>query len=140
MPKTRTSYRKGRSGNPSGRPQGSRNKASLAADALFEGEAEGLARKAIEMALAGDIAALKICIERICPPRRDRPIKLELPKIERVDDILRATVRVLEAVSKGVITPAEGHMLTALIEVQRKCFETVDLEKRLAEFEREAIR
>src|SRR6267378_2403412 len=38
----------GQSGNPAGRPVGSRNKATLAIDALLDGEGEALTRKAIE--------------------------------------------------------------------------------------------
>ena len=47
-------FEKGRSGNPGGRRQGSRNKATLAAAALLAGESEALTRKAVEMALGGD--------------------------------------------------------------------------------------
>ena len=73
MPKTKTSFRPGQSGNPAGRPNGSRNKASVAVDALLDGEAEALTRKAIDLALAGDTVALRLCMERICPPRRASP-------------------------------------------------------------------
>lgn len=62
-------FEKGQSGNRDGRPQGSRNKATLAVEALLEGEAEALTRKAIERALEGDIQALRLCLERVCPVR-----------------------------------------------------------------------
>ena len=45
-----------RAGNP-GRPPGARNKATLAALALLEGEAEAITRRAIELAKAGDPTA-----------------------------------------------------------------------------------
>jgi hypothetical protein len=64
-----------RPGNP-GRPPGCRNKATLAALALLEGEAEALARKAVELALAGDTAALKLVLDRLLPkgpPGAPRP-------------------------------------------------------------------
>jgi hypothetical protein len=67
---------KGQSGNPSGRPPGARHKATVAAEALLDGEAEGLTRKALEMALDGDTVALRLCLERILPPRRERPVHL----------------------------------------------------------------
>jgi hypothetical protein len=72
-------------GSP-GRPKGARHKATLAAEALLDGEAEALTRKAIELAKEGDIAALRICLDRIIPPRKDRPVAFELPKIENVGD------------------------------------------------------
>jgi hypothetical protein len=67
---------KGRSGNPAGRRPGSRNKAAtLAAAALLAGESEALTRKAVELALAGDPTAMRLCIERLLPPRRERTVK-----------------------------------------------------------------
>jgi hypothetical protein len=46
-------FQKGKSGNPLGRPRGIRNKAALLAEALFEGEIEGICRKVIEEAKQG---------------------------------------------------------------------------------------
>lgn len=43
-------------GDPS-RPKGSRHKTTLAVEAWLEGEAEGLMRKAIELAQDGDVTA-----------------------------------------------------------------------------------
>jgi hypothetical protein len=60
-------FTKGESGNPAGRPRGSRNAVTLAAEAMLDGEAEALTRKAIDMALAGDTVALKLCIDRFSP-------------------------------------------------------------------------
>ena len=71
-------FRKGRSGNPKGRPAGARNKATQTAELLLDGEAEALTRRAVELALAGDGMALRLCLERIIPPRRGRPVQLGL--------------------------------------------------------------
>ncbi len=133
MPKTKTSFQPGQSGNPAGRPNGSRNKASLAVDALL---AEALTRKAIELALAGDTVALRLCMERICPPRRERAIKLKMARMETPQDVLGAIATVVGAVSRGAITPSEGEALASLIETQRKAIETVEIEQRLAAVER----
>ena len=78
---------KGRSGNPRGRPVGARNKKTLAAAVLLEGESEALTRKAVELALAGDPTALRLCIERILPPCRERAVRFELPPIENAADV-----------------------------------------------------
>jgi len=72
---------KGQSGNPRGKPKGLRNRATIAAEALLDGEAEALTRKAVEMALGGDTVALRLCLERLMPPRRDRPVAVPLPQI-----------------------------------------------------------
>ena len=58
----------------SGRPAGARNRATMAALELMDGEAEALSHKAIEMALAGDTVALRLCLERVAPPRKDAPV------------------------------------------------------------------
>ena len=74
-------FQKGVSGNPSGRPKGSRHKTTLAVEAMLEGEAEGITRKAIEAAKAGDMVAIRRVLERICPSRKSRPIQFDLPAI-----------------------------------------------------------
>jgi len=61
---------------------GARHKATVAAEALLDGEAEALTRKAVEMALAGDGAALRLCLDRIIPPRRERPVRFNMPVMQ----------------------------------------------------------
>ena len=55
---------------------------------LLDGEAEALTRKAVELALAGDPAALRLCLDRTVAPRRERSVELALPPIHSADDIL----------------------------------------------------
>lgn len=112
-------FRPGESGNPKGRPKGARNRATLAAEALLEGEAEALTRKAVELALAGDVTALRLCMERLVPPRKERPICLDLPPINSPEDAQRAVNVVLEAVAGGQITPSEAAALCGLIDAAR---------------------
>jgi hypothetical protein len=104
-------------------------------EALLDGEAESLTRKAIELALAGDTTALRLCLERILPIRKDRPVQLELPPIEGVRDLARATMVLLQAVAAGEITPAEAGEVAKLVEVHRRTVETVELEERLRRVE-----
>lgn len=126
-------------GNP-GRPRGARNKATVAAEALLDGEAEKLARKAVDLALEGNMAALRICLERVVPPRKERPIELALPTLEDTADMVAATAAILAAVSEGRITPGEGKELTGMIDVLRRAIETEDLERRVAALERSGAR
>lgn len=63
-------------GNP-GRPRGSRHKATLAVEALLDCEAGALTQKTVEMALEGDGLALRLCLERVAPPRTDIPVEFE---------------------------------------------------------------
>jgi hypothetical protein len=91
----------------------------VAAEVLLAGEAEALTRKAIELAKAGDTTALRLCLERVVPPRKDRPISLELPVINSADDANQAMRVVLAAVGEGRITLSEATNLAALIEGSR---------------------
>jgi hypothetical protein len=121
-------------GNP-GRPKGSRHKATLAAEALLDGEAEVLTRKAVEMAKGGDSVALRICIERLIPPRRDRPVSFDLGALNGPADALQAVVSVLRAMAAGEITPTEAAAVAGLLETYRRAFEVTEIEARLAALE-----
>jgi hypothetical protein len=64
-----------------GKPRGSRHRTTLAIESLLDGEAERLTRKAVDLALAGDTVALRICLDRVAPPRRGRPVMFRLPEV-----------------------------------------------------------
>jgi hypothetical protein len=118
-----------------GRPTGSRNKATIALQSLLDDEGEAITRKAIEMAKAGDTTALRLVMERLVPPTRERRLTLHLPKVETPDGVTAAIGAVLTAVSAGEITPGEGQTLTALLAEQRRNIETMQLEARISELE-----
>lgn len=128
-------FKKGQSGNPKGKPKGARNKATLAAEALFDGEAEAITRKAIEKALDGDMTAIRLCLERILPAVKSRPITIKLPTIKTAEDITAAHGAVIAAMAKGEITPDDASTITGILEARRRAIETVDIEARLAKIE-----
>jgi translation elongation factor EF-Tu-like GTPase len=129
-------FSKGTSGNPSGRPPGSRNHTTVLMESLLEGEAEQLTRKAIELALAGDITALRLCLERLLPPRRDRPVHLVLPPVENVKKISLTMAKVTAAISEGKITPTEGEALSNILTAHKDVLVAEDLERRVKDLER----
>ena len=131
-------FKKGQSGNPKGRPEGSRSKATLAAEVLLDGEVENLTRKAIDLAKGGDIAALRLCMDRIVPPRKDRPIRLDLPEMETAEDLSKALGTLVKAMAEGELTPVEAEKTAAVLEIRRRAIETLDHETRLEELERRA--
>jgi hypothetical protein len=128
-------FPKGKSGNPRGKPKGSRHKATLAIESLLEGQADALTQKAVELALDGDVTALRLCLDRIAPARKDAPVMIDIPDISTADGTLKAGSAIVAAVASGEISPDEGQKLMSLIEVQRRQIETADLEARLAALE-----
>jgi hypothetical protein len=123
-------FRKGRSGNPNGRPKGSRNTATQLAQLLLEGEAEALARKAVERALAGDSLALKLCLDRILAPQRRRTVAFDLPVMEGADGLARAIAAIAAAAADSGITPAEAFELAHVVDVALRAYKTADAERR----------
>lgn len=128
-------FKPGKSGNPEGRPHGRRNNTTLAAEALLDGESELLTRRAIELAKRGHPIALKLCLERIMAPRRDRPINLEIPPITSAADLAAAISTVLHAVASGEITPGEGEIVMQMLASARSVFEGMQLHARLKALE-----
>lgn len=128
-------FTKGTSGNPAGRPPGSRNQATLLMEALFEGEAEQLTRKVIQLAKAGDTFALRLCLERLLPPCKDRPVHLSLQPIENIQQISSAMSTVMEAIGDGSITPTEGETLANILTAQANVLGIGDLERRVEQLE-----
>jgi uncharacterized protein DUF5681 len=105
----------GQSGNPAGRPRGSRNKKTLMLEALLDEESEALMRRVIGLAKMGDDVAMRLVFARMLPPRRDRPVPIELPRIESEADARRASGDVIEALGSGEITPQEAEQVLRVI-------------------------
>ena len=127
----------GHPGGP-GRPEGSLNKATLAAQELLDGEVEALTRKVIDMAKAGDITALRLCLDRVIPAKKSRPVALDLPDIKTAKDVLAAHAIVLRSMAEGNLTLDEVIAVSGLIENKRKAIEATDFEARLASLEKAA--
>ena len=131
-------FKPGKSGNPAGKPKGSRNAATRAMEALLDGESEALTRKAIELAKDGDMQALRLCLDRILPPRKDRPLTLTLPAITGTNDAAAAMSSILAAVSSGVVTPGEAAEVSKLIDSYVRAVEATELHERITRLERAA--
>jgi hypothetical protein len=132
-------WARGASGNPAGRPAGSRNKATQALQQMLEGEAEQITRKAIDLALDGDLTAIRLCMERLLPPRKDRPVQLDLPPIETVGQVSLAMAVVARAISEGQVTPGEGETLTNILALQKEVIATAELEQRVETLEQRIL-
>ena len=128
-------FKPGQSGNPKGKPKGALNLTTRAAQELLDGEAQALTQKAVELAKGGNVLALRLCLERLIPPRKDRPINLQLPQMAGVRDIPEALGAVLKAVADGEITPGEGQSVASMLGAYCKAAELVNHEARLEALE-----
>jgi hypothetical protein len=121
-------------GNP-GKPKGSRHKATQAIETMLEGQQEALTQAAISKALEGDVTALRLCLDRIAPARKDAPVSFDLPKVETAADVAVAARSIVAAVATGEITPMEGATVMGLLDGYRRAIETTEFEERLAALE-----
>ncbi len=127
-----TRFKPGQSGNPGGRPQGSRSKKLVALDALAEGEVEAIVRAMIDKAKEGDAVAARPILDRVWPARKGTRVPFQLPEIARADDLPRAFAAVLHQVAEGELSLDEGALIAGLLDIHRRAFETGELAERLA--------
>jgi hypothetical protein len=103
---------------------------------MLEGEGEAIVRRVLDMALAGDQVALRLCFERLVPPRRSRPVRLDLPKLTSAADLPAAHDALLQAAARGDLTPDEAATLAGLLEARRRAVETTELAEDVAALKR----
>ena len=126
-------------GNP-GRKPGARHKVTKAIEALLDGEAEALTRRAVELALAGDTTALRLCMERITPATKGRTVELELPQLKTNADVLAARAAIISAAAEGSIDLEVAETLTRLVGGHAEALKLLELETRLAAIEQKSRR
>jgi hypothetical protein len=128
-------FKKGKSGNPKGKPKGARHRASLMAEMLFENGIEIVCEQVLSQAQEGNLHAAKIILDRLLPPRKDRPINFKLPCVKNAADALEASRLICHAVGNGEITPLEGESLSRIVEIQAKNIDLFDFGSRLEAIE-----
>jgi hypothetical protein len=115
-------FQSGRSGNPAGKPRGLRNRATILLEAIKDNDLTAIIITVVEKAKAGDLAAAKLILDRLLPAPKNRPVPIALQTIGQwngSEAILAAYRAIVEAVTSGQISPAEGQELVDLIEAQR---------------------
>ena len=133
-------FEKGESGNPAGRPRGSRNRATLLMESLLADDAEAIGRKAIEMAKQGDMAAIRLCMDRLAPAPKGEPVAFELPPLEKPADSVAAAAEIVAAVAAGELTPSEAADLAKVVDVYVRAIATKAFDERLTKLEATAQR
>ena len=129
-------FEKGRSGNPAGRPRGARNRATRAMQKLLDGESDALTRKAVELALDGNTTALRLCLDRLLAPRRDRAAPLKLPPVEDAGGLAGAMAAITAAAGNGEISSTEAGRWARLVAVFLNALDAYDYEQRLHALEK----
>jgi hypothetical protein len=136
-------FKKGKSGNPNGRPTGSRNRMTVLAEKIFDerlfGEdkkADAIITKAIELAENGDTACVRLCLDRIAPPRKDHPVCFELPRMTESKDAVSASAAIVAAVAAGELTPMEAAELNKVVDGYARTLQAVEFEERLSKLEK----
>lgn len=135
MPGEGKPFLAGQSGNPAGRPKGARNRITVALEKILDGDAESILRKAVELAQDGDPTAMRLCLDRLLPPRKDRPIRFDLPPILTTDDLPKATGAIVAAVAAGELTPSEAAEISKTLDVHVRAIEATELHRRMAALE-----
>jgi len=101
-------FQKGETGNPAGRPRGARNRTTVLLENVLADDAEAITRKAIELAKAGEIAALRMCLDRLVPAPKHEPVVFDLPPLHTAADSVAAAAKLVAAVADGDLTPSEA--------------------------------
>ena len=127
---------KGQSGNPAGRPRKPRSNSTRAIQLLLDGEAQALTRKAVELALEGNTTALRMCLDRLMVPRRDRAVPLAMQRVRDAGDLAPAMAAIMTAAGRGEISPGEGLGYARLVDVLLKAIDAHGFEQRLQELEK----
>jgi hypothetical protein len=125
----------GVSGNPAGKKPGTRNRTSRVAQKMMADDCEAVVRAVINAAKGGDMTAARLVLDRIAPPCRGRPVRLDLPPIVSAADLVKALAAVADAMARGVLSAEEAQAAAAVLEHHRKAVETLELERRIAAIE-----
>jgi hypothetical protein len=129
-------FRPGFSGNPAGARKGTRHKRTLLLEATLTGKGQEILDKIIALGLAGDTNCLRICAERLLPPRKSMPIRFRLPQLTSVADAQSALAHLTAGVACGRILADEAATLASIIASFVKTVEASTLEDRIAALER----
>jgi hypothetical protein len=121
-------------GNP-GRPTGSRNKSTELIEQLAEGQAEQLFQKVVELAQAGNVACLRMLLDRVCPPRKGQPVHFVVPPIKSAQDVPRVIAAIWTAIQQGQITPDEAADLSIVVDRTMHAIELHDVIRRISALE-----
>lgn len=128
----KSAFKPGTSGNPRGKPAGTRSKSTQLLLALMEGSAEQITQAVINAARGGDLVAARIVLDRLIPQAKERPVSVDLPDTNTSEGVSAAQSAILQAVARGDLLPGEASTLSAIVESKRRAIETQELSDRIS--------
>jgi hypothetical protein len=128
-------FQPGQSGNPAGRAVGSRNKKTIAMEEAFLAQAEALVQNVVDRAMRGEPAAMRLCMERVLPVGRGRPLPIDLPTIRSAEDAQAAAAVIAGALKEGAISAREAVDLLRVVEGFTRLAGAIEIIKKIARAE-----
>ena len=107
----------------------------MLAEKLMEDDAENIVRAVVNAAKAGDPTAMRLCVERLVPLRKGRPVVFDLPPVKTAADIAGAVGALVRAMAAGELTTDEASAVASVLEMHRRAIETTEIEVRLQKLE-----
>jgi hypothetical protein len=101
----------------------------------LDNHAEALTKKCLYLAFQGNPTAMRLCMERLTPARRQRTLQFKMPPVKTIADMAAASETVVNGVARGQLTPAEGQAFSAMLEARRRVIETEELDLRVRALE-----
>jgi hypothetical protein len=119
-------WQPGQSGNPAGRPKGSRNRSTLAVAEVLENDAGAVANALVALAKCGNLTALRMCMQRLVPPAQNRVVAFDLPTVASAADAARAQAAVLQALAAGELAPSEAVEVSRVVDAAARAFQRAE--------------
>lgn len=126
-------WQKGQSGNPKGRKKGGKTQSTIIRQQL-ESHSDEIINKVVEIALRGNLNAIKLCLERICPPLKQAEVSFEFGNIGGKSLTEKGEV-IINSLAEGNITAHEARNAISILLTQGRLKEIDELENRLSSLE-----
>ena len=128
-------FPKGQSGNPAGRVSGTRNRATMIMEQLFDGASSDVSKEALAQAMNGDGATLRLIVRSVIGPRRNRASSFAVPLLQGAADVAPAIAAIAAAAAEGAISTAEASEMSQVVERYPRALAADEIEARLRRLE-----
>lgn len=128
-------FAKGKSGNPRGRP---RDATHAQFRARVRAALPDVLDTLVRAALAGDMAAARLLLDRCLPPLRPVDSPVALPAMSKAQTLTDKARAIVDAAATGELTPTEAATLMQALSGLARATEVDELAKRIEALERGA--